>query len=336
MVLITSMPKILLIRFSSIGDIVLTSPVIRCVKAQLGAEVHFLTKKSFQKLLVAHPQVDKIYTIEQQVKEVLPQLQAEQYDYIIDLHKNLRSMQVRWGLKGKYFTFDKLNFQKWLLIKFHLNRLPKIHIVDRYMASVKKIGVSYDGQGLDYYIPPEEELTLKDFFSTAFYAACSTAGFLVFAIGAAHATKRLPFEKIVTVCLEASLPIVLVGGPGEQEVGLKIVSRVGETKAILNTCGQLSLHQSASLVRQANMVVSHDTGMMHIAAAFKKPIISVWGNTVPEFGMYPFYPEGMDKNKTVEVKGLPCRPCSKIGSEECPKGHFKCMKEIPTKELFTR
>lgn len=328
------MPKILIIRFSSIGDIVLTSPVVRCVKEQLGAEVHFLTKKSFRNILAAHPQIDKIYTIERQVKEVLPELGAEQYDYILDLHKNIRSLQVRWALQGKYLTFDKLNFPKWLLVHFKINRLPEVHIVDRYMASLEKIGVHYDGKGLNYYIPPAEELDLKAFFPNDFYEQCRTAGFIAFAIGAAHATKRLPFEKIVAICLEAPLPVVLVGGPGEEEVGMMVVSKLGKEKAVRNTCGKLSLHQSASLVRQAALVLSHDTGMMHIAAAFKKPIISVWGNTVPEFGMYPFYPEGMDRNKTVEVKRLACRPCSKIGSEECPKGHFKCMKKIPTEGFF--
>ena len=91
---------------------------------------------------------------------------------------------------------------------------------------------------------------------------------------------------------------------------------------IHNGCGRYSLHQSASLLRQAAFVVSHDTGLMHIAAAFGQRIYSIWGNTVPEFGMYPFRTE----YEALEVPGLPCRPCSKIGFAQCPQGHFRCMR----------
>ena len=97
---------------------------------------------------------------------------------------------------------------------------------------------------------------------------------------------------------------------------------------MINACGELKLHESASVVRQAEKVISHDTGMMHIAAAFGKKIISIWGNTIPEFGMYPYYSNGENNNITIEVDGLSCRPCSKIGYEKCPKGHFKCMNQI--------
>jgi ADP-heptose:LPS heptosyltransferase len=94
---------------------------------------------------------------------------------------------------------------------------------------------------------------------------------------------------------------------------------------VINLCGQLSLAQSASIVGQSARVFTHDTGLMHIAAALRKPIVSIWGSTVPAFGMYPFYPDGLDLNTTLEVKDLSCRPCSKIGYDKCPKGHFRCM-----------
>ena len=133
------MPKILLIRFSSIGDIVLTTPVMRCLHQQLGAEVHLLTKKSFGSLLQASPYLQKIYTIQDKVAEVMPQLKAEQYDSIVDLHKNIRSFQVRNQLKAPAYSFDKLNWQKWLLVNFKINRLPEVHIVDRYMTRICNI-----------------------------------------------------------------------------------------------------------------------------------------------------------------------------------------------------
>ncbi|HQU59712.1 MAG: glycosyltransferase family 9 protein [Phaeodactylibacter sp.] len=326
--------KVLIIRFSSIGDIVLTTPVVRALKQQLGAEVHYLTKKGFQGIVAANPNITKVYAIEQKVSEVLPALKEEGYDYLIDLHHNLRSLQVKLALKGKAYAFDKLNWEKWLMVKLKKDRLPKKHIVDRYMETVQPLGVKNDGQGLDYFIPEEDEVEVGNFLSTNVLAASQEVPrFVAFAIGAAHNTKRLPTDKIISICRKISLPVVLLGGPGESEEGGQIVEQAGGH--VFNACGLLNLNQSASFVRQAYKVISHDTGLMHIAAAFGKDIISVWGNTIPEFGMYPYFPEGMGHNTTMEVKGLSCRPCSKIGYEACPKGHFRCMRNISEESIVS-
>lgn len=318
-------PKVLIIRFSSIGDIVLTTPVVRCLKQQLQAEVHFLTKKAFQGVVAAHPGIGKVYAIDKKVSEVLPQLRQEGYDYIVDLHHNLRSWQVKRALRGvPSGSFDKLNLEKWLLVRLGINRLPAVHIVDRYMATVAPLGVRNDGAGLDYYIPADQEVDAAAWLRAA--GIPNPLPYVAFVIGAAHATKRLPPDKIASICCKIGLPVVLLGGPDEAELGEWIAGQSGAH--VVNACGKLKLHQSASIVRQAAKVITHDTGLMHIAAAFQKDIISVWGNTVPEFGMYPYYPQGMDRNTSVEVKGLSCRPCSKIGYDKCPKGHFRCMRDI--------
>jgi len=333
----TRTQKILIIRFSSIGDIVLTTPVIRRLRLQLGAEVHFLTKQSFQPVLVANPYLHKIYTIQKKVNEVLPALKKEKYDVIIDLHNNLRSWQVKLNLGVKNYTFDKLNFEKWLMVNFKINRLPNIHIVDRYLATVKSLGIINDGKGLDYFIPKNDELimnneTLRSLSITPSpHHPITLSPFITFVIGAAHATKRLPTEKIISICNKIQVPIILLGGPEDAERGEVIAKAAGNH--IINACGKLTLNQSASVVQQAWKVITHDTGMMHIAAAFNKDMISVWGNTIPEFGMYPYYSAGENRNITLEVKGLACRPCSKIGYEKCPQGHFKCMKDIGENEF---
>jgi len=316
--------KILIIRFSSIGDIVLTTPVIRCLHKQIGAEVHFLTKESFKNILVENPFVGKVYSIKKEVGEVIEALKGEAYDYVIDLHKNIRSLQVKRALKTTNFSFHKLNFEKWLMVNFKFDRLPNIHIVDRYLEAVSSLGVVNDGQGLDYFIPSEMEVDMDSFFNARISKKPSK--YIAFAIGAAHATKRLPTDKIIDICKRIEMPIVLLGGPGDKETGIYIQKESGNH--VINACGELKLHESASVVRQAEKVISHDTGMMHIAAAFEKKIISIWGNTIPEFGMYPYYSNAEDNNITIEVDGLSCRPCSKIGYEKCPKGHFKCMNQI--------
>lgn len=317
--------KILVLRFSSIGDIVLTTPVVRCLKQQTGAEVHFLTKTAYEQILLPNPHIDRVFSFQKDVREVLPALQAERYDLVVDLHRNLRSFHVKWSLGRPTRSFDKLNFEKWLLVNTGIDRLPDVHIAERYMQTVRHLGVVYDGQGLDYFIPPEEEVQISG-YSTGL----SPGNYVAFVLGATHATKRLPTAKAAKICQQMDQPVVLLGGKAEEEAARAIVG-----SKVVNLCGRLTLHQSASVVRQAAAVLTHDTGMMHIAAAFRKPIVSVWGNTIPKFGMYPLYPTGMDRNSSVEVKGLSCRPCSKIGFDRCPRNHFRCMNDIPDGEILS-
>jgi ADP-heptose:LPS heptosyltransferase len=323
--------KILVIRFSSIGDIVLTTPVVRCLKKQLGAEVHFLTKKGFEKILLNNPNIDRVFSIEKKVAEIIEALKAEHYDYVIDLHNNIRSWQVKNALGVKSYSFDKLNFKKWLMVNLKINRLPHTHIVDRYLATVKDLGVLNDGQGLDYFIPKEDEVDVVQFLTENFTRKLppqyfdskseNKLSYVAFVIGAAHATKRLPLDKIVEICNGLNLPILLLGGKEDKATGDAIV--IKSTHYVFNFCGMLNLNQSAFVVKQAHKVITHDTGLMHIAAAFHKNIIAVWGNTIPEFGMTAY----TNEVDNFEVKGLKCRPCSKIGHQKCPKGHFDCMKK---------
>jgi len=311
--------KFLIIRFSSIGDIVLTTPVIRCLKQQVsGAEVHFLTKNDFRELLSSNPYIDKVHVLNSSWDLMIHQLQYEGYDYIIDLHHNLRTLRIKKALKGiKSFSFDKLNIKKWLLTALKINRLPNIHIVDRYLDTLKEFGVVNDGEGLDYFLPDKDQVKDKDLpFS-------HLMGYIAIVIGAALNTKKLPVHKLRQLCVDVKYPIILLGGQEDKEIG-DLIASVDPIK-IYNACGKFKLNESADLVRLAKLIITHDTGLMHIAAAFKKPIISVWGNTVPEFGMGPYYGNTLIPNHIAEIKGLHCRPCSKIGYNACPKGHFKCM-----------
>lgn len=316
------MPKILVIRFSSIGDIVLTTPVVRCIKQQLkDAEVHYLTKKPFEGILAANPYISKVYSIEKHVNEVIEKLKAENYDHIIDLHNNIRSSQVKVKLGKPSSAFNKLNVKKWMLVNLKWDLMPNVHVVDRYMETVKKLGVVDDEKGLDYFIPSKDEVNVDEFFSNEGRGFKSRHPYIAFVIGAKHSTKQLPVEKIISICKKIRQPVVLLGGKEDAENGDMISAAAGIH--VLNACGKFNLNQSASLVKQADKVITHDTGLMHIAAAFKKKIISVWGNTVPALGMYPYMPDNY--SAIIQVEGLSCRPCSKIGYSRCPKGHFKCM-----------
>jgi len=289
----------------------------------LGAELHYLTKQSFQQILATNPYIDKIYTIKKRIREVSPQLKEERYDYIIDLHKNLRSFLVKLNLPFiKSYSFNKLNFEKWLLVNFKMNRLPKKHIVDRYFEAMLSLNIVNDGAGLDFFIKrADQSLPIE-----------VPTNFTVVVIGAGRNTKAPTIEKWTSIINHCQDTMVLLGGPAEQDKASQLVQSLSPKakRNSINLVGQINLMQSAYCVQQANKVITGDTGLMHIAAAFQKPIISIWGNTVPEFGMYPYYGDQVDQHKVVEVKGLGCRPCSKIGFDTCPKGHFKCMEAIDT------
>ena len=311
--------KFLILRFSSIGDIVLTTPVVRCLKEQVeGAEIHYATKKQFASILEGNPYIHKIHILDKTLNKLIEELQAESFDYIIDLHHNLRSSIIKFRLRRMSFSFNKLNFEKWLMVKFKKNHLPKNHIVDRYLETCKFFDVINDNKGLDFYIEPKNEVDLN------LLPPEYNSGYIAFVIGAKHATKQLPENKIIELCNQINKPLILLGGPEDNAKAERILQKTRKL-SIFNACGKYNLQQSASLVKQAKIVISHDTGLMHIAAAFKHKILSIWGNTIPEFGMYPYVPN--KKYTSFEVKGLNCRPCSKIGFDKCPKGHFNCMNQ---------
>ena len=327
--------KILVIRFSSIGDIVLTTPVVRVLKTQLDeVEVHYATKQQYKSIVESNPYIDKVFTLDTDLNELINQLKQEKYDYIIDLHNNLRTRIVKWKLGVKSFSFRKLNVEKWLLVNMKINKLPSLHIVERYLEAVQSLGVKNDALGLDYFIPEKDEVPLD------WIPESHQNGYVAYAIGAQHETKKLPVQRMIELCDKINRPIVLLGGKedydnaetirkffeqpalsAEYEAGLK---ELGKRTIIYNACGLYNLNQSASLLKQAHYVFAHDTGLMHIAAALKKEVYSIWGSTIPSFGMYPY----RTKFTVLENNKLSCRPCSKIGFDKCPKGHFNCMNKI--------
>lgn len=311
--------KYLVIRFSSIGDIVLTTPVVRCLKQQVeNVEIHFATKHKYASILKSNPYINKVHVLGENINDLIVELQEEKFDYIIDLHQNFRSNRIKRRLKSPTFSFSKLNFQKFLLIRFRINKLPDKHVVDRYMETLSVFDVKNDSNGLDYFIPDNKEFKVEDLPENF------QKGFVAFVIAGTYLTKKFPVERVSDICNEIEFPVILLGGKNEFVEGEKILSK--SKGNVLNFAGKISLNESASLVRRANVVLTNDTGLMHIAAAFRKKILSFWGNTVPDFGMFPYQPH--PASKIMEIKNLKCRPCSKLGYQKCPKKHFKCMMDL--------
>ena len=308
--------KILIIRFSSIGDIVLTTPVVRCLRKKFAdATIHYLTKEKYAGIVRSNPYVDKVLFLSENIDQTIAEIRNEQYDYIIDLHHNLRTLRIKLSLKKiSFHSFLKLNFEKWIYTNFKVNIMPAKHIVDRYLETVSELGVVNDGLGLDFFIPENEEIKQEDLPFSHMH------GYIAIVIGAAHYTKRLPPEKLRELVSKIDYPIVLLGGK-EDALNGDLIAEDEQIK-VYNGCGKFSLNESADIIRKSKLVISHDTGLMHIAAAFNKIILSVWGNTVPSFGMYPY----KTQYEIFQVNKLLCRPCTKTGFDECPLGHFKCMR----------
>lgn len=281
--------------------------------------------------MLSNPWVDCVHLFNKDDKIIIQNLKAQNFDFIIDLQKNIRSKRILSALKVPNFSFPKLNILKWILVNFKINWLPDLSIVDRYFQAVRKLKVENDHQGLSFFIPESARLKTEDL------PLGHSAGFVACVIGGSFYTKRFPVEKWKVFCDLASYPIVLLGGKEDEGNGVEIAA--SNPGKIYNACGKFNLLESADIIRKAKVVVTNDTGLMHIAAAFQKPIVSLWGNTTPEMGMYPYYGQNnVKKNLSIistilEVKELNCRPCSKIGFEECPMGHFNCMRNIEEEKI---
>ncbi|MBU3714309.1 MAG: glycosyltransferase family 9 protein [Ferruginibacter sp.] len=315
------LPKILVIRFSSIGDIVLCSPVFRCIKKQLpDAELHFVTKLAFKAVTENNPNIDRFFYYQDNLKELTDELSKEQYDFVIDLHNNIRSNTLKRALGRKTYTINKLTFRKFLLTKLKLNFMPGRHITLRSLGTLKALGVKDDGFGLDYFIPEKDIVPQSDI------PASHSAGYIAIVIGANYVTKKLPIPKLKELCQKINHPVILLGGEDCRAEGEEIAS-VDPVK-IYNSCGKFNLNESADLIRKSKLVVSHDTGLQYIACAFNKPVIAIWGGTSPKLDVEPYYGSAT-RNQLHEniVLNLWCQPCSKYGTNTCPLGHFNCMKK---------
>ena len=288
--------KILLIRLSSLGDIVLTTPVPRLLRKKFPKSViHFITKAEYSDIYINNNNVNKVIHLQKNLKKTINILRSEKYDLVIDLHNNIRSNFIKYSLTVKNFTYNKQSMRRWLLTNFKFDIKIK-HISESYIDTLLKLGISNDNNGLDLYL---HEKDMIDFNNLPYEFR---DGFYVLVIGGKHKTKRLPVKKCIELCDKINQPIILIGGKSEEKDSLEIenffkseaeyydnVSEVLNKKTLIhNLCGKLSIMESAWIIKLANVVYSNDTGFMHIAAALNKRVVSIFGSTHPSLGFYPY------------------------------------------------
>lgn len=305
--------KVLIIRFSSIGDIILTTAVLRAIHDQYpNAEIHYLTKESMISVLEHHPKIAQLWTW----KDGIPkELESIRFDAIFDLHRNLRSFLAKRKLNGPKFVYRKETWKRFLLVQFGIKKdIP--HVVTRYLQTLKAIHI--EGMfALDYpiqsFTDPQER----------FPTNCNGEKYRVMVMGAAHFTKTIPLSKMLE-WMKFDEKWILVGGKNEQKKAEELAKK--NPQQWFSLAGKLSIQESAWVMKHAQQVVVGDTGMMHIASAIQVPTTVIWGGTSPALGMGPWM---NTYALNVEVTDLDCRPCSKMGLDRCPKGHFKCMMNQP-------
>jgi len=329
--------KILITRLSSIGDILLATPLIRVLHHHFpSAQIDFLLKSRFSDLLIANPYLNQLIQFDDsqgfnELKRIKNLIRDQQYDWWIDIHKNLRSAFLKFRNRSQHcFSIDKRLFNRFLLVQFKINCYHQIiPVYERYLEPLKKYGIEYDNAGLDFFLLPEIKPKIQHQYQHFLKHYQLIIGMVP---GAGFKTKQWPPEGFVEtgdyLAQHLKAGIILFGGSKEQALHQQIAAQMKSKP--LSIAGELSLQESAALMNHCHLVISNDSGFMHVAAALKKKLIAIFGSTTRELGFFPCSPQ-----QIIIEKAVPCRPCSHVGRQACPKKHFRCMTEITPAEVQT-
>lgn len=315
--------KVLIIRLSSLGDILLTYPLIKILKEKENNPIiHFLVKEKFAQAIESNPYVDKVIMLdEENHKEVKLFIKIEHYDITIDLQNNFRSHNLyQFNLKSRIYRFKKPTLKKFLLVNFKVNLLKENPSIALHY--IRTIYPDYETKNLPLYfeIPEEKEKQSLEKLPEHF-----KSGILIGVCpGSKHYTKRYPedlWKELLKKLIERNYFIAILGGKEDKEIckSLEI-----DENSIANFQNENDLFETAALMKKCSIIISNDSGLMHLSSLLKIPTIAIFGSTVREFGFAPLF----EKSVIVENNNLSCRPCSHIGKSNCPKKHFKCMREI--------
>lgn len=315
--------KILIVRFSSLGDILLTTPLIRSLGKQYNQlKIDFVIKKQFEDVVLNNPHLNKVFSIGNfdELKEVKNELIKNSYDAVIDLQNNLRSRKLVSGISKNIFRFNKPNVSKFLLVNFKINFLKKIiPIPIRYANSIPNFRL--DDKGLELFLP--EDITPQIDRTNDIIGLCP---------GSVHKTKMWPeeyFIEIGNMFVKNNFKVVLLGGKSDREICKKIA---GLIPTAIDLSNDNKLYETSANMKKCKTVICNDSGLMHTAVASNVPVVALFGSTVKEFGFAPY----KSKSLVIENNSLSCRPCSHIGLDECPKQHFDCMKTLTPKLVFNK
>lgn len=327
----TDVHKILIIRLSSIGDIILTTPLLRSVKKTYpDASITYITKKQYAGLLADSPYISELIPFDQSegfrgLRKIKRRLRNQHFDACLDIHKNLRSGFLRFGLGARLITtYPKYIIRRSLLVRFKFNLYRHIKPVYlRYFEAARKLGVHYDGNGSEIHFGQAATEKATGILSGLGYKF--DRPLIVICPGATYFNKKwLPGGFVSTarqLMDERSAFVIIHGGRDDKDQCESIAKEIGA--GAFSLAGTLSLPETAALLRLSTLVIANDSGLLHLAQSQKRPVVGIYGPTTRELGFFP-----MEQNSTVVETLLPCRPCTPKGLNYCPKGHFRCMNDI--------
>lgn len=319
-------PNVLAVRFSSIGDVLLTTPLLRALRRRHpGARVTVLTKATYAPLLSHNPHVDRVLATppKQTLTGLAAELRAGHYTHLLDLHDSVRTRALRILVPGRWSTYPKHRLARALLIHTKRNHYREARpVAERYFSAARDLGVTPDGNPPEFFLAPEAEREVAAWFAAASLAP--DRPIVALAPGAAHATKRWPVEhwrQLVSRIVDAGFQPVVVGGTDDAAVAAAVAQ--SDNGRVVNVAGRFGLQGTGALLQRSAVLVSGDTGVMHMATAVGTPVVALFGPTVRPFGFYPY----TQRAQVLEI-ALGCRPCSSKGGPRCPLGHHRCLREI--------
>jgi lipopolysaccharide heptosyltransferase II len=337
--------KTLIIRFSSVGDIVLSSLLVRAFRSRYpNSQLDFVVKEEFADVVRFNPHLSNVITLLREssfadLRKLRSRIHNTNYDLIIDIHGSLRSRYLCFGAR-RVVRINKRKLARFLLVKFKKNLYDNFSgapsVALRYLEPVREFGVEDDGRGLEFFFSNDVKSRVEGTVRGSGFEVRQQ--FIGVCPSAKHTTKMWLKERFAEAASALSKkhnqPIVLFGS-GDDEVKRckeieEMIHDLNPEPKTLNLSGKLSLAETAAMMDNCSIIITNDTGLMHVAAARKRNVVAIFGSTVKELGFYPF-----GTNSTVvENKNLDCRPCTYIGLAECPKGHFKCMSDISTEQVI--
>lgn len=326
-------PDILVVRFSSIGDILLTTPLLRAIRTKWpGARVTVLTKRQYLPLVSDNPNATEAFGVTPQdtVRDVAALIRRVHYSHILDLQGGARTLPLRLLARGPWSGFSHRRVARELLIRFKHNRYPEhVPVPQRYFEAAADLGVEPDGGPLEFFLNPAAEATAAAWLTRA--GVGRERALVAVAPGAAHATKRWPVEhwiELIRRIAHTGADVVALGGPEDSALGAELAARGGTQVA--SAAGELSLQETGAVLERAAALISGDTGVMHMATGVGTPVVALFGPTVRQFGFFPY-----NARASVVERNLACRPCSSHGSAACPLEHHRCMREVLPDMVFT-
>jgi heptosyltransferase-2 len=324
---------VLVVRFSAIGDILLTTPLLRALRARHpGARISVLTKRQYLPLLTDNPHVDEVFGISRasRLTEVAAQLRAIRYTHLLDLHGSLRTGALRVLAPGAWRGYSKRRLARELLIRTKRNIYrDDVPVPERYFEAAADLDVRPDGGPPEFFLNARAEERALTWLAQA--GIGQQRPLIAIAPGAAHATKRWPVPNWVSLArkvIGTGADVVVLGGVDDSALAGELVARVGAHAA--NSAGALGLQETGAVIKRAAALVSGDTGVMHMATGVGTPVVALFGPTVRQFGFFPY-----NAHAAVLERDLLCRPCSAHGNAECPLGHHLCMRQITADNVFT-